>query len=140
MVERIVVSRDEVLHYPWLDHTWVYVYFPENSTTKNPLFPKMIEMFLGRGISGVLGKTFGGITVERDYIFIKYDTDDIIKILLNACAWILNRDWTAKNPSSPIGSFFTENKDLFTSFWREMKRMLEEKEYKYYFQSVDGMN
>ena len=30
MVEKIIVSRDEVLHYSWLDHTWVYIYYPKN--------------------------------------------------------------------------------------------------------------
>lgn len=70
MVEKIIVSRDEVLHYPWLGHTWVYVYFTENDITKNPVFAKMLEMFLRRGLSAAEGKKFEALMIERNYVFI----------------------------------------------------------------------
>lgn len=140
MVEKIIVSRDEVLHYPWLDQTWVYVYFPKNSITKNPLFPYFLDMILKRGISAVTGKKFEDLLIEDDYVFIKYDTNEIIDILKNACTWILNRNLAHRNPTTPDGAFFTENKEMFDSFWEETKKIFEEKTYKYYYQCVDGMN
>lgn len=140
MVERIVISRDEVLHYPWLDHTWVYVYFAENPTTKNVIFAKILEMLFTRGVSAARGQKFEGLLVEANHVFIKYNTDKIIDILKGACSWVLKSNWTVKDPTSRIGAFFIENRETFTAFFEETKKMLEEKTYKYYYQSVDGMN
>ena len=140
MVEQIIVSRDEVLHYPWLDHTWVYIYYPRNSITKNSFFSYFLNMILKRGISEVTGKKFEDILIQDDYVFIKYDTNEIVKILKGACEWILNRNLTHRDPTTPDGKFFTENKEMFDSFWKETKKIIEEKTYKYYYQCVDGMN
>ena len=140
MVERITVSRDEVLRYPWIDHTWVYIYYPENSITKNPLFSNLCEMILKRGISEITGKVFENLTIEDGYVFIRYGTNDIIDILIKACTWILNRKLIHKYPTRPDGAFFTENRALFIAFFEETKKILEEKSYKYYYQCVDGMN
>lgn len=138
MVEKIIVSRDEVLHYSWLDSTWVYVYYSKSTITNNPLFAKLLRMVLKRGISEVLGQKFEGLIIEDGYVFIKYDTNEIIEILKYACSWILNQNLIHKKPTTTEGAFFTENKDMFTSFWEETRRMLEEKSYKYYYQRVDG--
>lgn len=140
MVEKIIVSRDEVLHYPWLDNTWVYIYFSKNSVTKNSFFPYFLNMILKRGISEVLGKKFEDILIGDDYVFIKYDTDEIMGILKGACTWILNRNLKPKDATTPSGVFFTENKEAFASFWGETKKIFEEKTYKYYYQCIDGMN
>ena len=139
MVEKIIVSRDEVLHYPWIDHTWVYVHYTKNSTTKNPLFSKLIHMFLKRGILETAGITFESIIMENGYVFIQYDTDEIIDIIKNACAWFLNQDLTPKSPESPTGKFYLENKDSFYSFFTEAKEIFDNETYKYYYQCVDGM-
>lgn len=138
MVEKIIVSRDEVLHYSWIDHTWVYIYYPKNSITSNPLFTHFLEMILRRGMSEVVGKRFDGLIIEDGYVFIKYDTNEIIEILETACSWILNRNLTHKYPLSLEGAFFTENKEAFNAFWEETKKMLEEKQYRYFYQCVDG--
>ena len=140
MVEKIDVSRDEVLHYPWLDHTWVYVYFTENVATKNPIFASLLASFLNRGVSAAGGEGFEGLMVERGYVFIKSDSDKIVDVLKRACSWLLTRNWTVKKPEAPLGAFFIENKELFTAFWTEMLKMLEDKNYRYFFQRVDGMN
>ena len=140
MVEKIIVCRDEVLHYPGLDHTWVYVYFPKNSITKNPLFSSLLKMVLCRGISNIVGEKFDNLIIEEGYVSIKYDTDEIVEILKNACTWLINLNLTPKDPTGSKGAFFTENKSLFTSFFEETKKILEEKNYKYYYQSIDGMN
>ena len=140
MVEKIIVSRDEVLHYPWIDHTWVYVYFSENSITKNPFFTNLLKVILGRGLSESVGKEFDDLIIEDGYVFIKYGTNKIIEILKSACEWIINRNPVPKDPTSPKGAFFIENKAMFFAFCEETKKILEEKTYKYYYQCVDGMN
>ena len=140
MVEKIIVSRDEVLHYPWLDYTWVYIYYPKNSITKNSFFSYFLNMILKRGISEVTGKKFEDILIQDDYVFIKYDTNEVVKILNKACSWILNRNLAPKDPTTPAGVFFTENKETFDSFWEETRKIFKEKTYKYYYQCVDGMN
>ena len=140
MVERITVSRDEVLYYPWIDHTWVYVYYTQTPLTRDPLFSKIIKVLLKRGIAETTGKKFEGISVEKGYVFIRYDTNEIIEILKNAARWFLTGNLYAKDPRSPIGAFFTKNKSAFYEFFNETKDILERKAYKYYFQCVDGMN
>ena len=140
MVEKIIVSRDEVLHYPWLDHTWVYIYYRKNSITNNSFFSYFLNMILKRGISEVTGKKFEDLLILDDYVFIKYDTNEVVTILNTACSWILNRNLKAKDPTTPAGAFFTENKEIFDSFWKETKKIFEEKTYKYYYQRIDGMN
>ena len=139
MVEKIVVSRDEVLHYPWLDHTWVYVYYTQNAVTKTPQFQKLLKAFLRYGIRKTTGKEFDGITAESDYLFIQYDTNEIVDILKNACDWLMKHA-RIKDPSSPQGKYILENKDLLHAFLIETKKILEEKTYRYFYQCVDGMN
>ena len=140
MVDKITVSRDEVMHYSWLDSTWVYVYYPKSAITKNPLFAKLLRMILKRGISEVVGQKFEGLIIEDGYVFIKYDTDEIIEILKRACSWIINQNLTPKDPASTDGAFFNENKSLFASFWEETRQILESKKYRYFYQRVDGRN
>lgn len=139
MVEKIVVSRDEVLHYPWLDHTWVYVYYIQNVVTKTPQFQKLLKAFLRYGIQKTIGKEFDAITAESNYLFIRYDTNEIVDILKNACDWLM-KNASVKDPASPQGRYILENKDLLHTFLIEMKKILEEKTYQYYFQRIDGMN
>ena len=139
MVEKIIVSRDEVLHYPWLDHTWVYVYYIQDAVTKTPQFQKLLKAFLRHGIREATGKEFDAITAESNYLFIQYETNEIVDILQNACDWLM-KNARMKDPSSPQGQYFLENKDLLYTFLIETKKILEEKTYKYDFQSVDGMN
>ena len=140
MVEKITVSRDEVLHYSWIDHTWVYVHYTKNSITRDPLFSKIIKILLGRGILETTGQKFESIIMKDGYVFIQYDTDEIVEILKNAALWFLTSNMYAKDLQSPIGKFFTENKSVFYEFFDETKDILERKAYKYYFQRVDGMN
>ena len=139
MVEKIIVSRHEVLHYPWLDHTWVYVYYIQDAVTKTPQFQKLLKAFLRYGIRETTGKEFDAITAESDYLFIQYDTNEIVDILRNACDWLM-KNARIKDPSSPKGQYILKHKDLLDTFLIEMKKILEEKTYKYDFQSVDGMN
>ena len=139
MVEKIVVFRDEVLHYPWLDHTWVYVHYTQDAVTKTPQFQKLLKAFLRYGIREATGKQFDAITAESDYLFIRYDTDEIISILQNACDWLM-KHVRIKDPSSPQGQYILKNKDRLHTFLLEMKQSLERKTYTYYFQRVDGMN
>ena len=138
MIEKITVSRDEVLHYSWIDHTWVYVHYTKNSITKDPRFSEIIKMLLKRGILKTTGQKFESIIMEDGYVFIQYDTDEIVEILKNASSWFLSSNLYAKAPQSPIGKFFTENKGVFYEFFGETKDILERKAYKYYFQRVDG--
>lgn len=140
MVDKITVSRDEVLHYSWLNSTWVYVYYPKSTITNNPLFAKLLRMILKRGISEVVGQKFEGLIIEDGYVFIKYDTDEIIEILKRACSWIINQNLTPKDPTSAEGEFFNENKSLFSYFWEETKLILESEKYRYFYQCVDGRN
>ena len=140
MVDKITVSRDEVLHYSWLDSTWVYVYYTKSTITNNPLFAKLLRMILKRGISEVVGQKFEGLIIEDGYVFIKYDTDEIIEILKRACSWIINQNLTPKDPTSAEGAFFNENKFLFSYFWEETKLILESEKYRYFYQCVDGRN
>jgi hypothetical protein len=140
MVEKIEVSRDEVLHYSWIDHTWVYVYYTKNSITRDPLFSQIIKILLGRGILETTGQKLESIIMEDGYVFIRYNTDEIIEILKNAALWFLTGNLYAKDPQSPIGKFFAENKSIFYEFFDETKDILERKAYKYYFQRVDGRN
>ena len=140
MVERITVSRNEVLHYPWLDRTWVYVHYDKTSIVKESIFKDLLRMLFKRGIREVIGRKFEGIIIEDDYIFIKYDTDEIIEIIKKACDWVFASDLTVKDPTSPKGKFFLENRSKIYLFLEETKKILEEKTYKYFYQCVDGMN
>ena len=139
MIEKIVVTRDEVMHYPWLDTTWVYVYYTQDEVTKNPLFPRMWTAVLRHGIRETTGKDFKDMTVEGSYLFIKYDSNDIIPILKTACDWLL-KNVQVKDPTNPKSKFFLDHKDVYFAFLSETKTILEEKKYIYYFQRVDGMN
>ena len=140
MVEKITVTRDEVIHFSWLDHTWVYIYFDNNELFKNKLFTRLLVALFKYGIKETTGKSFDGITNEGSYLFIKYDTNEIIDILKTACSWLLDGNMVVKEPDSEKGKFFMENKTGYASFVQETLKILEEKKYKYYFQRVDGMN
>ena len=106
--------------------------------TKDPLFSKIIKMLLERGISETTGQKFESIIMEDGYVFIKYNTDEIIDIIKNACSWFLKQNLTVKSPESSIGKFYMENKDSIYAFFAETMEIMEKKAYKYYFQSVDG--
>ena len=140
MVEKITVSRDEVLHYSWIDHTWVYVHYTKNAITRDPLFSKIIKKLLVRGILETTGQKFESIIMEDGYVFIQYDTDEIVEILKNAALWFLSSNLQVKDPKGSLGKFYLENKGIFYEFFDETKDILERKAYKYYFQRVDGMN
>ena len=140
MIEKIEVSRDEVLHYSWIDHTWVYIYYTKNPLTKDPLFSRGIKALLKRGILETTGQKFEGIIMEDGNVFIRYDTDEIIEIIKNAASWFLTGNVYVKDPEHPLGKFFLENKSMFCEFFDETKDILERKAYKHYFQRVDGMN
>ena len=139
MVEKIIVSRYEILHFPWLDHTWVYVYVAQNGVTETPMFRRLLKALLRHGIKETTGKDLEKIRFEGVYLFIQYDRDEILDMLKNACDWLL-KYVQIKDPTSPKGAFFEEHKDLFFALLAEMKQILEEKTYTYYYQSVDGMN
>ena len=140
MIEKIEVSRDEDLHYSWIDHTWVYIYYTKNPLTKDPLFARGVKALLKRGILETTGQKFESISVEDRYVFIRYDTDEIVEILKNAASWFLTENVYVKDPEHPLGMFFLENKSMFYEFFAETKDILERKAYRYYFQRVDGMN
>lgn len=140
MVEKIIVSRDEVIHYEWLDHTWVYIHYDNTEIFKNPTFTRLLVALFKYGIKETTGKPFNDITHEGSYLFIKYDTNEIVDILKNACTWILTCNLTINDPDSEKGKFFEEHRNIYFEFLAETKKILEEKTYKYYFQSVDGMN
>ena len=139
MVEKIVVSRDEVMHYPWLDHTRVYVHYTQDDVTKTPRFRTLLQAFLRYGIREVLGNEFENIITDGDYLLIKYDTDEIVDILTRACQWLMENA-KVKNPSSEKGQYALENKDRLHAFLVETKEILKNKTYRYFFQRVDGMN
>ena len=139
MIEKIIVSRDEVLHYPWLDHTWVDVYYTQDANTKTARFQQLLVAFLRHGIKNTTGKEFDAIVAENGYLFIKYDTNEIVDILKNACTWLLEHA-KIHDTTSPAGQYVLENKERLRTFLTETKQILEEKTYKYYFQRVDGMN
>lgn len=138
MVEKIEVSRDEVLHYSWIDHTWVYIYYTKNSVTSVPLFSRAIKALLNLGIRETTGKKIDGIRVEDGYVFIRYDTNEIIEILKNAALWLSTEDISVNHPEHPVCKFFLENKSMIHEFFYETKDILERKAYKYYYQCVDG--
>ena len=115
MVEKITVSRDEVRHYPWLDHTWVYVYYTQDAATKTPAFQKLLKAFLRYGIRETTGAEFKSVTAEGNYLFIKHDTNEIVDILKNACEWLLKYA-KVKDPTSPKGQFVLENMDRLYTF------------------------
>ena len=140
MIEKIEVSRDEVLHYSWIDHTWVYIYYTKNPLTKNPLFSRGIKALFKLGIQETTGEKFENISVEDGYVFVRHGTDEIVEILKNATKWLVNSNLYVKDPEHPLGKFFLENKRMFCEFFDETKDILERKAYKYYFQRVDGMN
>ena len=140
MIEKITVSRDEVLNYPWLDHTWVDVHFQKNDVTQKPLFAKIVVAFIKKGVERVTGNKYDGVTAENGYFFIKYDTDNIIGILKKVAEWFLSGNLHFKDPEAAHAKFLEENKSAFIAFFEEMKDMLENKTYQYYYQSVDGLN
>ena len=140
MVEKITVSRDEVLHYSWVDHTLVYMHYTRNSMTKNPLFSKIIKMLLKRGILETTGQKLESIITEDGYVVVQCDTDVIVDTLKKVALWFLTSNLYVKDTQHPVGKFFLENKNLFHEFFYETKDILERKAYKYYFQRVDGMS
>lgn len=138
MVEKIEISRDEVLYYPWIDHTWVYIHYTKNSVTQDPLFSRAIKALFKFGIEKTTGKKFEGIRVDDNYIFIQYKTDEIIEILRNAVLWLSNDNVYVKKPEHPVCKFFLENKSMIYELVYETKDILDRKAYKYYYQCVDG--
>lgn len=140
MVEKIIVSRDETIHFPWLDRTWVYIYHENNKLTSNKMFKRLLVALFKYGIKETTGKTFDGILSEAGYLFIKHDSDEIINILKNACQHILTCGLVIKDPTSELGKFFEEHKAAYLTVIEETKKILDEKKYTYYFQRVDGMN
>jgi acyl-CoA synthetase (AMP-forming)/AMP-acid ligase II len=75
------------------------------------------------GIKETTGKDFENMIFEGDYLFIKYDTNEIVKILINACEWLVKYVYI-KDPTSPKGAFFEEHKALFFAFLEETKKIL----------------
>ena len=139
MVEKIDVSRKEVLYYRWLDYTWVYLHYTRNAVTQNPMFSEILVTLLCYGIEQITGKPYGDIVNGGGYLLIQYDTDEIIDILKNACDWLV-KYVKVNDPTSPKGVFFEEHKAMYFSVLDETKKMIEEKNYKYSYKSVDGMN
>lgn len=140
MVEKITVSRDEVIHYPWLDHTWVYVHYTANAVTANPLFGKVLVALFKYGIREATGKTIKRMNCDNGYLFVEYDTDEIIDILKKACQWLQTCGLYVKDTASPKGAFFEAHRAQYMTLLEETGKLLEEKKYKYFFQRVDGMN
>ena len=50
MIEKIYVSRDEVLHYPWLDSTQMDVFFDTSEILRMPMFRKTVAVLTENGI------------------------------------------------------------------------------------------
>ena len=140
MIEKITVSRDEVLHYSWIDHTWVYLHYTKTPLTTDPLFSRGVKALLKLGIQKTTGQDFDGIITEDGYVFIQYGTDEIIDILKNAATWLVTNHITVKDPQHPLGKFYLENTPAFQAFFDETRSILEAKTYRYFFQCVDGMN
>ena len=138
MVKKIEVSRDEVLHYPWVDHTWVYIYCDKNEVTANPMFGRLLKALFKYGIKATTGKPFDGIEWQDDYLFVQHKTNEIIDILKDACRWILTCGLVVNDPTSDKGIFFEKNREIYFEILRETYKILEEKQYKYFFQRVDG--
>ena len=60
MIEKIHVSRDEVLPYPWLDSTEMHIYFDANGITRVPMYRETVLLILKHGI-----KTIGPKVLEE---------------------------------------------------------------------------
>ena len=139
MVEKIIVDRDEVIHYSWLDHTWVYVHYTRNAITQAPLFGKWLAALFRYGLKAVARPDLAEVINENGYLFIKCDTNEIVDALKNACRWLKGHLRVTDTTSEQV-QFFLTHKALFFGILEETQKILEEKSYTYYFQRVDGMN
>ena len=159
MIEKIYVTRDEVLHFPWLDSTKIDVCFDSSETWRIPTFRETVAVLMENGIKrlgpGVLerlnensifkvtGPSDISIIRNDKYLCISINEKGLERIVIAVCDWVLERNFTFAENLKEMGEFYAGNKESINSFFAELKKILTEKSdknYRFFFQSMDGMN
>lgn len=160
MIEKIYVSRDEVLHYSWLNGTKMDVYFDMTEIVRIPMFRQTVALLLENGIKKTWAKVFEELNRENStftnkeptdfqigcndkYLWVSIHEKDLIPAVIATCDWVLEHNLTFPEELKEMEEFYNSNKESINTFFAEIKKILTEKSdknYHYFFQSLDGMN
>lgn len=142
-IERIIISSDEVLHYPWLDYTDITIYLNKCDNVNNSNFKKIIYLLLSNRIKRPLNVSskiidYGtSLTIRINDIA---NNSKITELLSKSCDNLINNKVKFSENSPMAEKVYNDNYSLIIDFLKEVKQFIIEKEIKYYSQSVDGFN
>lgn len=137
MIEKIYISRNEVLHYEWLNTTKMDVTCVDSVITRETLFMRTIKAVIRSGIKNTYSENIK-VSCSDKSIGVSLDKKEIVDVVIKACDWILSNDLSYPDPTKDIAVFYLNNKENINQFFEELKKMLSEKNYQYSYQSVDG--
>ena len=137
MIEKIYISRNEVLHYEWLNSTNMSVTFVDSVITRDPLFMRTVKVITRSGIKNTYSEN-AKVSCNDKSIGVSLEKYEILDVVIKACDWIFSNDLSHPDPTKDIAVFYLNNKENINQFFEELKKMLSEKNYQYSYQSVDG--
>ena len=137
LIERIYVSRTEVLHFDWLNHSDMSVTCVDE-INHTPLYRRTVKALIKSGIKNTYSEK-GKITFD-DHLYISFDKNEIVDVVIGVCDWALSDTVSPRDSTKDISAFYLSHKEIINQFFEELKKMLSEKNYKYSYKSVDGMN
>ena len=142
MIEKIIISRDVVSRYSWLNSTDIDVSFANNATVRNPLFMRTVKALVASGVKKFSPNDVK-VILSNNTLLIKSNSllkDELVELVIKICNWIALNNLLHPNPANETFVFYSDNKEIIVKFLEELERHLSEKNYQYFCQHLDGMN
>ena len=150
-IERISISTDIVLYWDWLSRTSVNIVLDkgEYSLKLSKCMHTIIKVLLYSGIkksSNVEIKTYkdydkdGTNSIFTSFDFKEIDQEKVAEYLIAGCSWVLTTEIKFNDDLKDDEKCYLDNKDLINLFFNELSDKIKNKNYKSYFQTVDGMD
>lgn len=152
LINRITVSTNEVLHYPWLSGTDISISYCNNDDfdkLRNCLHT-VICVLLPSGIrsssevSIEIRQECGSDYTNTFYSSLSFpeiiDQQKVCEYLIGACDRLLNADIRFNEKSKDDERSYSDNQKIIRAFFEELKEKINNKDYKSFYQCVDGMD
>ena len=139
MIEDIFVSRKEVLYYEWLNSTNINIILEKQGIVGGRMFARVARLLIKSGLAQVTSKKIKS-SYKEGAVHISHDDENLVDLVIAACDWVLENSLSHPDPTKDVAVFYETHKDALTAFTKELKDKLSAKEYRYFYQSVDGMN
>lgn len=142
MIEKIIISRDVVSRYSWLNSTDIDVSFANNATVRDPLFMRTVKALVASGVKKFSPNDVK-VILSNNTLLIKSNSllkDELVELVIKICNWIELNNLLHPNPANETFVFYSDNKEIIVKFFEELERRLSEKNYQYFCQHLDGMN